>query len=120
MREQLKAIQKELGEGDEQTVDVEEFRKKIEAANMPEEAENRPAANWTGFLACPPPPPNTALSAPTWTGWSPCPGRKWTKDNMDIAHARQVLDQDHYGLQDVKERILEFLAVRKLRLERQG
>ena len=59
-----------------------------------------------------------ASSAPTWTGWSRCPGRKITPDNLDIANARQVLDQDHYGLEDVKERILEYLAVRKLRQER--
>ena len=119
LREQMKAIQKELGEKDEQAVEVEEFRKKIDdsqdAAKRP---RNRPSGSWTDCRACRPPRPNTASSAPTWTGWSPCPGRKVTKDNLDIAHAREILDQDHYGLEDVKERILEFLAVRKLRLER--
>ena len=118
LREQMKAIQKELGENDEQSVEVEEFRKKIEAAKMPEEAEKQArreldrlgrlptAAAEYGVI-------RTYLDALVTLPWS-----QGTNDNLDIAHARKILDQDHYGLQDVKERILEFLAVRKLRLER--
>jgi ATP-dependent Lon protease len=118
LREQMKAIQKELGENDEQAVEVEEFRKKIEAAKMPEEAEKQArreldrlgrlptAAAEYGVI-------RTYLDALVTLPWS-----QGTNDNLDIAHARKILDQDHYGLQDVKERILEFLAVRKLRLDR--
>ncbi len=118
LREQMKAIQKELGENDEQAVEVEEFRKKIDAAKMPEEAEKQArreldrlgrlptAAAEYGVI-------RTYLDALVTLPWS-----QGTNDNLDIAHARKILDQDHYGLQDVKERILEFLAVRKLRLDR--
>ena len=118
LREQMKAIQKELGENDEQAVEVEEFRKKIEAAKMPEEAEKQArreldrlgrAANRRSRIWCHP-----HLSR--LAGDPALVARH--EDNLDIAHARKILDQDHYGLQDVKERILEFLAVRKLRLER--
>jgi ATP-dependent Lon protease len=120
LREQLKAIQKELGERDEQAVEVEEFRKKIEAANMPEEARKQadreverlshlpPAAAEYGVI-------RTYLDSLVSLPWSVS-----TEDNLEIAHARQVLERDHYGLEDIKERILEFLAVRKLRLERKG
>jgi ATP-dependent Lon protease len=120
LREQLKAIQKELGEGDEQTVDVEEFRKKIETANMPEEAAKQARRELDRLSRLP-----TAAAEygviRTYLDWLvSIPWSLRTEDNMDIANARQVLDQDHYGLQDVKERILEYLAVRKLRAERRA
>ena len=120
LREQLKAIQKELGEHDEQAAEVDEFRKKIEAANMPEEARKQAnrelerlshlptAAAEYGVI-------RTYLDALVSLPWSVA-----TDDNLEIAHARQVLEKDHYGLDDIKERILEFLAIRKLRLERKG
>jgi ATP-dependent Lon protease len=118
LREQMKAIQKELGENDEQTVEVEEFRKKIEAAKMPEEAEKQALREVERLARLPTAAAEygvirTYLDALVTLPWS-----QGTHDNLDIAHARKILDQDHYGLQDVKERILEFLAVRKLRLER--
>ena len=118
LREQMKAIQKELGENDEQTVDVDEFRKKIEAAKMPEEAEKQARREVDRLSRLP-----TAAAEygviRTYLDWLvTLPWSQNTQDNLDIAHARKILDQDHYGLQDIKERILEFLAVRKLRLER--
>ncbi|MCL4561243.1 MAG: endopeptidase La [Chloroflexi bacterium] len=119
LREQLKAIHRELGEADEQAADVEEFRKKIETAGMPEEADKQSRRELDRLSRLP-----TAAAEygviRTYLDWLvTLPWSISTPDNLDIAHARQVLDQDHYGLQDVKERILEFLAVRKLRLERQ-
>ncbi len=120
LREQLKAIQKELGERDEQAVEVEEFRKKIEAAKMPEEAANQANRELERLANLP-----TAAAEygviRTYLDWLvSMPWSVSTQDNLEIAHAREVLEKDHYGLDDIKERILEFLAVRKLRLERQA
>jgi ATP-dependent Lon protease len=118
LREQLKAIQRELGEGDEQSAEVEEFRKKLEAAGMPQEAEKQTRRELDRLARLP-----TAAAEygviRTYLDWLvSLPWAAITPDNLDIRHAREVLDQDHYGLEDVKERILEFLAVRKLRQER--
>ena len=118
LREQLKAIQRELGEGDEQTVEVEEFRKKIAEAGMPEEARKEAEREVDRLSKLP-----TAAAEygviRTYLDWlTSIPWNKRTDDNLDIPHARTVLDEDHYGLKDIKERILEYLAVRKLRLER--
>ncbi len=118
LREQLKAIQKELGEGDEQSVEVDEFRQKIAEAGMPSEAEKQARRELDRMARLP-----TAAAEygviRTYLDWLvSLPWSKVTEDNLDISHAREVLDQDHYGLEDVKERILEFLAVRKLRQER--
>lgn len=118
LREQLKAIQKELGEGDEQAADLEEFRRRIEEAHMPEEAEKQARRELDRLSRLP-----TAAAEygviRTYLDWLvSIPWQINTQDNLDISHARHVLEQDHYGLEDVKERILEFLAVRKLRLER--
>jgi ATP-dependent Lon protease len=118
LREQLKAIQRELGEGDEQAVEIEEFRKKIEAAGMPEEAE-REARRELDRLAKLPTAAAEYGVIRTYLDWMvSLPWNIQTEDNLDIAHARAVLDEDHYGLEDIKERILEYLAVRKLRQER--
>ena len=118
LREQLKAIQRELGEGDEQAADIEEFRKRIDEAKMPEEAEKQARRELDRLSRLP-----TAAAEygviRTYLDWLvSVPWSNITEDNLEITHARQVLDQDHYGLKDVKERILEYLAVRKLRLER--
>jgi len=118
LREQMKAIQKELGENDEQAVEVEEFRKKIEAAKMPEEAEKQARREVDRLARLPTAAAEYGVIRTYLDSLVTLPWSQGTKDNLDIAHARKILDQDHYGLQDVKERILEFLAVRKLRLER--
>jgi ATP-dependent Lon protease len=118
LREQLKAIQRELGELDEQQMEVEEFRKKIDEAGMPEEPLKEAKRELDRLAKLP-----TAAAEygviRTYLDWLVnLPWNKITPDNLDVAHARAVLDEDHYGLSDIKERILEFLAVRKLRLER--
>jgi ATP-dependent Lon protease len=118
LREQLKAIQRELGERDEQAADIEEFRRRIEEAHMPEEAEKQARRELDRLSRLP-----TAAAEygviRTYLDWLvSVPWAVLTLDNLDIRNARSVLDQDHYGLEDVKERILEYLAVRKLRLER--
>ncbi len=118
LREQLKAIQRELGEGDEQAVEVEEFRRKIDQAGMPEEAEREARRELDRLSRLP-----TAAAEygviRTYLDWMvSLPWNITTEDNLDIQHARAVLDEDHYGLEDVKERILEYLSVRKLRQER--
>ena len=118
LREQLKAIQRELGEEDEQAADVEEFRKKIEAVIMPEEAGTLARRELERLSRLP-----TAAAEygviRTYLDWLvSIPWSNITPDNLDIAHAREVLDADHYGLEDIKERILEYLAIRKLRYER--
>ena len=118
LREQLKAIQRELGEQDDQTAEVNEFRKKISEAGMPEEAEKQSLRELDRLARL-----STASAEygviRTYLDWlANLPWSKISEDNLDIKHARKVLDEDHFGLEDVKERLLEFLAVRKLRLER--
>ena len=76
LRQQLKAIQDELGEGDEQQAEVNELREKIEAASCPSRRRRPPIASSRGWRNCRRPPPSTASSAPTWSGWSSCPGRR--------------------------------------------
>ena len=118
LREQMKAIQKELGEKDEQAVEVEEFRKKIEEAKMPEEADKQARRELERLSRLPSAAAEYGVIR-TYLDWLvSVPWSTATVDNLDIKHARKVLDTDHYGLEDVKERILEFLAIRKLRLER--
>ncbi len=120
LREQLKAIKKELGEEDEQTMEVEELRQKIEEAGMPEEAEKEAKRELDRLSKLPTAAAEYSVIR-TYLDWLVnLPWSKSTEDNLDIARARQVLDEDHYDLDDIKERILEYLAVRKLRLERKN
>lgn len=120
LREQLKAIQRELGEADEQQVEVEEFRKKIAEANMPEEAEKEAKRELDRLSKLPIAAAEYGVIR-TYLDWLVnLPWSKRTEDILDITRAREVLDEDHYGLKDIKERILEYLAVRKLRKERQA
>jgi ATP-dependent Lon protease len=118
LREQLKAIQRELGEGDEQAAELEEFRTKIESAEMPEEAEKQARRELDRLERIPSAAAEHSVIR-TYLDWLVnLPWSVTSPDNLDIGHAREVLDQDHHGLEDVKERILEYLAVRKLREER--
>jgi ATP-dependent Lon protease len=118
LREQLKAIQRELGEGDEQTVEIEEFRKKIAESGMPEEAHKEATRELDRLAKLPSAAAEYGVIR-TYLDWlTSLPWSKRTEDNLDISHAREVLDEDHYGLKDIKERILEYMAVRKLRAER--
>jgi ATP-dependent Lon protease len=119
LREQLKAIRKELGEEDEQSLEVEEYRRKIAEAGMPEEVEKEAKRELDRLTKMP-----TAAAEysviKTYLDWlTDLPWNVATEDNLDIARARQILDEDHYDLEEIKERILEYLAVRKMRLERQ-
>ncbi len=118
LREQMKAIQKELGEKDQQAAEIEELRKKIEDAKMSEEGDKQARQELDRLSRLPTGAAEYGVIR-TYLDWLvTLPWSKLTDDNLDIAHARQILNADHYGLEDVKDRILEFLAVRKLRLDR--
>ena len=115
LREQLKAIQRELGETDERTAELEEFKKKIEEAQMPKEALLAAKKELERLNHMNPASAEYTVSR-TYLDWLVgLPWNKSTEDNLDIKSARKVLDQDHYDLDKVKERILEYLAVRKLK-----
>jgi ATP-dependent Lon protease len=118
LREQMKAIKRELGEGDEQQVEIEELHKKIADAHMPEEAEKEALRELSRLEKLPPAASEYGVIR-TYLDWlTALPWSITTDDLLDIAHARRVLDEDHYDLEKIKDRILEYLAVRKLRLER--
>ena len=118
LREQLKAIQKELGEGDEQEAEITEMEERITAAGMPEEAQKEAMRELDRMRKMPIQAAEYSVIK-TFLDWMvSLPWQQRTDDNLDISHARQVLDEDHFGLDDIKDRILEYLAVRKLKLER--
>ena len=114
LREQMKAIQQELGERDERGGEVDEYREKIEAAGMPEAVEERALKELDRFEKTPPPSPESGIIR-TYLDWLVgLPWDKATEERLDMDEAEAILHEDHYGLPKVKERILEFLAVRKL------
>ncbi|HUT83126.1 MAG TPA: endopeptidase La [Thermodesulfobacteriota bacterium] len=120
LREQLKAIQKELGETDERTVEIEELRQKIKEVKMTGEVEKE-ANKELDRLARIPPAAAEYTVARTYIDWLiEIPWSKSTEDNLDISVAQKVLDEDHYDLEKVKKRILEYLAVRKLKSDMKG
>jgi ATP-dependent Lon protease len=120
LRQQLKAIQKELGEGDARSSEIEDLEKKIEAAKMPEDAR-KAADKELDRLKMIPPESAEHTVVRTYLDWLvTVPWSISTEDNLDIKHARAVLDEDHFDLEKVKERILEFLAVRKLKSDTKG
>ena len=120
LRQQMRAIQKELGEGDPRGAEVEELRKKMEEAQLPEKAR-KAAENELERLRIIPPESAEHSVVRTYLEWLVnLPWAVSTEDNLDIPHARGVLDDDHYDLEKIKERILEFLAVRKLKKDSKG
>jgi ATP-dependent Lon protease len=120
LREQLKAIKEELGEKDEAAVEVEDYRAKIEGKNLPEEARKE-AERELNRLSRMHPSSAEYTVASTYLDWlTALPWHESTEDNLDIKKARQILDKDHFGLDKAKKRILEYLAVRKLKPESKG
>jgi len=115
LREQLKAIQSELGVSDDRGQEIAEFKKRIDAAKMPSEARDT-AEKELHRLEHMHADSAEAQIVRTYLDWLvSLPWTKRTRDRIDIARAREILDEDHYGLDEVKERIIEFLAVRKLK-----
>ncbi|MBM4087661.1 MAG: AAA family ATPase, partial [Planctomycetes bacterium] len=120
LREQLKAIQKELGEGDEQSAEIEELRAKIKEAKMPPEALKEAERELDRLSRMHPSAAEYTVSR-TYIDWLvTLPWSKATQDNLDIQRAHEILEEDHYDLQKVKERILEYLSVRKLKADMKG
>lgn len=120
LREQMRAIRSELGEGDERTEEFKEIRKKIKKAKMPKEVEKE-AYRELDRLEQMHPDAAEASMVRTYIDWLvEMPWSKSTVDNLDLAKAKKVLDEDHYDLEKVKERILEFLSVRKLKKKMKG
>jgi len=120
LREQLKAIQKELGEKDERTIEIEELKKKIKKAKMPKDVE-KVAMKELERLGVIPVQAAEYHVIRTYLDWLVnLPWSKETKDNLAIKKVEKILNDDHYNLEDVKERIIEFLAVRKLKKDSKG
>jgi ATP-dependent Lon protease len=120
LREQMKAIQKELGEGDEQAKEIEELRAKIEAAGMPEAVKKEAVRELDRLSKMPVAAAEYTVSR-TYVDWLVAlPWNKRTEDSIDLKKTKQVLDADHSGLEKVKDRVLEYLAVRKLNPDVKG
>ena len=120
LREQLKAIQKELGEADEHAVEVDELRKKIADAKMPEPTEKVAIKELERLAKMPAQAAEYTVSR-TYIDWLiSVPWSNSTADNLDIKRAEKILDEDHYDLEKVKERMLEYLAVKKLKPDSKG
>ncbi len=117
LREQLKAIQRELGEGDERQAEIEELREKIEAAGMPEEVKREAERELDRLQRMPPAAAEYTVSRTDLDWLIVLPWSVSTADDLEIQRAREVLDADHYGLERVKDRILEYLAVQKFKKE---
>jgi ATP-dependent Lon protease len=117
LREQIKAIQRELGESDEQQIEISNFREKIAKSGMNEEAQKEAERELDRLAKLPTQAAEYGVIR-TYLDWTTSlPWQKTTSDDLDINHARDVLNQDHYALTDIKDRILEFLAVRKRKFD---
>ena len=120
LREQLKAIQKELGERDGIGDEIEEYQKKIEEANLPREAYEKAMKELDRLSKMPPGSAEVGVIR-TYLDWIvELPWNTETEDNLDLKNAARILDEDHYGLTKVKERVLEYLAVHQLTQHMKG
>ena len=120
LREQLKAIQRELGETDDRSEDMRELREKIKEAKLPEKAAKEAEKQLRRLERMHPDAAEASMTR-TYIEWlAELPWSKATKDNLDLKAAHKVLEEDHYDLEKVKERIIEYLAVRKLKEKMKG
>lgn len=120
LREQLRAIKRELGEFEDTETEIEELRRKIKQAKMPKPVEKE-AFRQLRRLELMHPDSSEAAVIRNYLEWLiELPWSKSTKDNLDLKHVKQVLDEDHYNLEKVKDRLIEFLAVKKLNPEAKG
>jgi len=120
LRQQMNAIRKELGEEDESKVEIEEYRAKIEKKQLPEEARREAERELERLSRMHPSSAEYTVSS-TYLDWmTTLPWNEKTEDNLDIRKARRVLDEDHFGLEKAKKRIIEYLAVRKLKPDTKG
>ena len=120
LRQQMNAIRKELGEEDESKVEIEEYRAKIEKKQLPEEARREAERELERLSRMHPSSAEYTVSS-TYLDWvTSLPWNEKTEDNLDIRKARRVLDEDHFGLEKAKKRIIEYLAVRKLKPDTKG
>ncbi len=120
LRQQMKAIQTELGEGNELAEEVQQFREKIETAKMPKPAEDEALRQLKKLERMHPDAAETATLRNWMEIMTDLPWSKSSKDNLDLHKAEKILNEDHYGLEKVKERIIEALAVRKLKEKPKG
>ncbi|HSY01005.1 MAG TPA: endopeptidase La [Acidobacteriaceae bacterium] len=120
LREQMKAIQKELGEMDEGQKDIEELRQKIEGAGMPEETKKEALKELNRLSRMSPMAADYSLTRNYIEWLAVLPWAKSSGSAVDIAKAREILDEDHYDLKKVKDRILDFLSVRRLKADMKG
>jgi ATP-dependent Lon protease len=114
LNEKMKAIQKELGRKDDKGNEIDELKKKIESAKMPKDVEEKAVQELKRLEAMPPMSAEATVSRNYLDWLIAVPWFKKTRENRDLKHAEQVLNEDHYGLDKIKDRILEFLAVRSL------
>jgi ATP-dependent Lon protease len=120
LRQQLKAIQEELGEVDEQQAEAQELRQMLDEAGLPEHARKQAERELERFERLPPQSAEHGVIRSYLEWIASLPWSKSTEDHLDLAEARNVLDRDHYDIDKVKDRILEFLAVRKLKPDAGG
>jgi len=120
LREQMKAIKQELGETDERIQEANEIRKRLEEAHLPEEVMKEAEREVSRLEKLPPASPEYNVIR-TYLDWIlELPWNKSTEDNLDLDRARRILDEDHYNLEKIKDRIIEYLAVRKLKKDTKG
>ena len=114
LREQLKAIQKELGEDEDLTSEVEEYKEKLRKIKAPKETKEKIEKEINKFSRTSPQSPDSSVSRTYLDTIFSLPWNKETRDKLDLKNAKEILDEQHYGLEKVKDRILEYLAIRKL------